>query len=90
VRIHTENRKGIRRSEMMRTLKVPRGILPVAVITMVGLAVLNAGCGGHGGVARWIRAAFIYVGPISDLGWSYAHDQGLFDGTKFEMIDLFE
>jgi len=23
-----------------------------------------------------IKAAFIYVGPIEDLGWSYAHDQG--------------
>ncbi|MEW5767103.1 MAG: BMP family ABC transporter substrate-binding protein [bacterium] len=23
-----------------------------------------------------IKAAFIYVGPASDLGWTYAHDQG--------------
>jgi basic membrane protein A len=25
---------------------------------------------------RKLRAAFIYVGPIGDLGWSHAHDQG--------------
>ena len=23
-----------------------------------------------------VKAAFIYVGPVGDLGWSYAHDQG--------------
>ena len=23
-----------------------------------------------------LKAAFIYVGPVGDLGWSYAHDQG--------------
>lgn len=26
--------------------------------------------------AKKIKAAFIYVGPVGDLGWSYAHDQG--------------
>ncbi len=26
--------------------------------------------------AKEIKAAFIYVGPVGDLGWSYAHDQG--------------
>ncbi len=28
------------------------------------------------GEAKEIKAAFIYVGPVGDLGWSYAHDQG--------------
>lgn len=23
-----------------------------------------------------VKAAFVYVGPVGDLGWSYAHDQG--------------
>ncbi|HIM84240.1 MAG TPA: BMP family ABC transporter substrate-binding protein, partial [Acidimicrobiia bacterium] len=22
------------------------------------------------------KAAFIYVGPVGDAGWTYAHDQG--------------
>jgi basic membrane protein A len=25
---------------------------------------------------RSVKAAFIYVGPTNDMGWSYAHDQG--------------
>jgi len=28
------------------------------------------------GETKEIKAAFIYVGPVGDLGWSYAHDQG--------------
>ena len=28
------------------------------------------------GAAEMPKAAFIYVGPVGDLGWSYAHDQG--------------
>lgn len=28
------------------------------------------------GDASKLKAAFIYVGPVGDLGWSYAHDQG--------------
>jgi basic membrane protein A and related proteins len=28
------------------------------------------------GETKAIKAAFIYVGPVGDLGWSYAHDQG--------------
>ena len=23
-----------------------------------------------------IRAGFVYVGPVGDLGWTYAHDEG--------------
>lgn len=26
--------------------------------------------------AETMRAAWVYVGPVGDLGWSYAHDQG--------------
>ncbi len=28
------------------------------------------------GAAEKPRVAFVYVGPVGDLGWSYAHDQG--------------
>lgn len=28
------------------------------------------------GASEPVRVAFIYVGPIGDFGWSYAHDQG--------------
>jgi len=29
-----------------------------------------------GAVAEPVKAGFIYVGPVGDLGWSYEHDQG--------------
>ncbi len=28
------------------------------------------------GTIESVKVAFIYVGPVGDLGWSYAHDQG--------------
>jgi len=28
------------------------------------------------GWAKDIKAAFVYVGPVGDGGWIYAHDQG--------------
>ncbi|MCP3868522.1 MAG: BMP family ABC transporter substrate-binding protein [Gammaproteobacteria bacterium] len=35
----------------------------------------NGDTGGTNG-AEIIKTAWIYVGPLGDLGWSYAHDQG--------------
>ena len=35
-----------------------------------------------------IKAAFIYVGPIGDYGWSHAHDQGrLYVESKFPWLE---
>ena len=28
------------------------------------------------GAAAQTKVGFVYVGPISDLGWTYEHDQG--------------
>lgn len=54
------------------------GTLPV----LVGLALLAALAGGASGAAAQtfkpqpkVRAAFVYVSPIGDGGWTYAHDQ---------------
>ena len=44
-----------------------------ALTTAVGLMV--AGCGSDDGDQE-VRAAFIYVGPIGDAGWTWAHEQG--------------
>ncbi|MCD6580849.1 MAG: hypothetical protein J7K90_03530, partial [Desulfuromusa sp.] len=33
--------------------------------------------------AKDIKAAFVYVGPVGDGGWTYAHDQG-----RIEMATL--
>jgi basic membrane protein A and related proteins len=45
--------------------------LVVMVITMLA-SVLGAA----GGTPEALRVGFIYVGPVGDYGWSYAHDQG--------------
>lgn len=37
---------------------------------------------------RKIKAAFIYVGPIGDYGWSHAHDQGrLYVENQFDWLE---
>lgn len=47
-----------------------------ALLVLVSL--LLAQCGGKPTAAptEAFRVAFVYVGPVGDLGWSYAHDQG--------------
>jgi basic membrane protein A and related proteins len=45
--------------------------LTVTVITL--LAPAN---GAVGGTPEPLKVGFIYVGPVGDYGWSYAHDQG--------------
>jgi len=41
---------------------------------LLGLAVLAGPLAAH--AADELKAAFIYVGPVGDAGWSYRHDQG--------------
>ncbi|WP_425532102.1 BMP family ABC transporter substrate-binding protein [Ancylobacter crimeensis] len=52
-----------------------RKILSMAVGLSVGLA---AGLGLMGGAqaAEKLKAAWVYVGPVGDFGYSYQHDQG--------------
>ncbi len=49
----------------------------VSVVLLV-ILILTSGCGaqGAGSGGKPFKVAFIYVGPVGDLGWSYAHDQG--------------
>lgn len=54
-------------------------IVIVAIISasMGALATYYTLGGAPGGVApKKIKAAWIYVGPIGDIGWTYAHDYG--------------
>ncbi len=50
----------------------------IALFVLVGA--LLAGCGGDTvevePTEEPFRVAYVYVGPVGDLGWSYAHDQG--------------
>ncbi|MGC9399062.1 MAG: BMP family ABC transporter substrate-binding protein [Anaerolineae bacterium] len=45
---------------------------------LIILTLLTTQCGGIAPEAEKesFKVAFIYVGPVGDLGWSYAHDQG--------------
>ena len=45
--------------------------LLAAVLTVGSVA---ASCGSEG--AATTKAAFVYVGPVGDAGWTWAHDQG--------------
>jgi len=42
--------------------------------TLAAAAALALGLGGA--AMAQVKAGFIYVGPVGDLGWSYQHDQG--------------
>jgi basic membrane lipoprotein Med (substrate-binding protein (PBP1-ABC) superfamily) len=44
------------------------------VLTLIML--LTAAHGSAGGAPEPLKVGFIYVGPVGDYGWSYAHDQG--------------
>ena len=43
----------------------------IAAACAAGLAVAASGAS-----AQDAKVGFVYVGPISDLGWTYEHDQG--------------
>ncbi|HWR44195.1 BMP family ABC transporter substrate-binding protein [Sporomusa sp.] len=65
---------------MVRQGKRNTGLL--MLVTLLVLAILIAGCSGQKPAenqpakAEKVKVAFIYVGPVGDAGWSYAHDQG--------------
>ncbi len=37
-------------------------------------------------VAKDVKAAFVYVGPVGDGGWTYAHDQGRIEMEKLPFV----
>jgi len=45
-------------------------LVPLFLVLILGFAIL-----GVASAQEKIKAAFIYVGPIGDYGWSYAHEQ---------------
>jgi basic membrane protein A and related proteins len=45
----------------------------LAVMTVLSLVPV---LGAAGGMQGSLQVGFIYVGPVGDYGWTYAHDQG--------------
>ena len=46
------------------------------LIGMVALALAMTFAAGAASAADKLKVGFVYVGPIGDHGWTYAHDQG--------------
>ena len=59
----------------MRKLGVGLGVALVT-IALAALAVATAGSAAPASKKAPIKAAWIYVGPHNDGGWSQAHDKG--------------
>ncbi|MFH1982768.1 MAG: BMP family ABC transporter substrate-binding protein [Pseudomonadota bacterium] len=45
----------------------------IALLVATGLLMV---LGANGAIAKELKVGFIYVSPVGDAGWSYAHDQG--------------
>jgi basic membrane protein A len=56
-----------------RENKVRRSLFGLLAVVL-GLSLVAASCGSDEDSST--KAAFIYVGPVGDAGWTYAHDQG--------------
>lgn len=67
----------------------------IGVLLALAVVAAAAGCGQKtetpkpgGTQEEKIKAAFIYVGPIGDAGWTWAHDQGrLYLAEKLPWVD---
>src|SRR6186997_3567750 len=64
----------MRRSGMTR--KTVGGLVALATLGLAALAVVATGSAAHKAQTAPIKAAWIYVGPHNDGGWSQAHDMG--------------
>ena len=52
------------------------GLVALAMMGLAALAVVATGSAAHKAQAAPVKAAWIYVGPHNDGGWSQAHDAG--------------
>ncbi len=56
--------------------KTVGGLVALATLGLAALAVVATGSAAHKAQAAPLKAAWIYVGPHNDGGWSQAHDAG--------------
>ncbi|MCF6265919.1 MAG: BMP family ABC transporter substrate-binding protein [Desulfuromusa sp.] len=58
----------------------------VVLLLLVTLAVCFSGNVFAVSAVKEIKAGFIYVGPVGDAGWTYAHDQGRQEMEKLSYV----
>ncbi|MDP8269710.1 MAG: BMP family ABC transporter substrate-binding protein [Candidatus Tenebribacter davisii] len=46
------------------------------IFVTIAAIMLISGCGGNTAKSEKLKAGFVYVGPVSDAGWTTSHDQG--------------
>lgn len=56
-------------------------------IWLAVFAVVLGFTGAVGAEGKTIKAGFVYVGPVGDAGWTYAHDQGRKEMEKLPYVD---
>ena len=54
----------------------------IAIVTLIGLFAVQPVP-----AADKVKAGFIYVGPVGDAGWTYAHDQGRKEMEKLPYVE---
>lgn len=68
-------------------MKIFKGKFTLLLVLVLAVALVVSGCGGgekkadnkpagEPAKSEKMKVAFMYVGPVGDGGWSYAHDQG--------------
>ncbi len=68
-----------RSAEALLNARVNRRSLAIGAGATAGLAATGLGRAGAQDATPTgdpLRVAFVYIGPVGDLGWTYAHDQG--------------
>jgi len=63
------------------TATITKTVVQTATATTTAFKTTTVTAGGRGGAITYtppktVKAAWIYVGPIGDFGWTYAHDLG--------------
>ena len=56
-------------------------IIALLVVAMI------VGCGQQGAKGKKLNIAFVYVGPIGDAGWTYAHNDGRLAMEELDFVE---
>ena len=68
---------------MTRNLRLGRSIAAVAIVALVAAACSSKATTKTAGSGKKVaKAAFVYIGPPGDGGWTYQHEQGRLELEK--------